>query len=470
VTQFSSNPISVNAGQGVNVQVIDVGGEGSISRVDFVVASPAIAVAIPQDLTAPFGTTITGVSAGTTTITATVYKSPPTPNPCTAVATINVGAAASVCGTVVFNAGVFNPPSISIVEGGTQRVGTGTIMGTGTITRVDFSTGNGATATTAPLIDNDGAPWVTWVTGVAAGSTALTANITKSPPTTGACTGILPISVIEASDAWFQAVNGDVISSGDLISQIPDTCVESAGCTPYFITDGEGGYPGVAIYGDGASYDFEAGGGTGDDKVSTQSWLADTNYSGEASMYTYDTLVSYVPSSIMNNLSNLGGSVSDISGASTDSDGYEWYRASGDLTITGDISISGGRKVVVLVEGSLTIEGKINLDNPEDDFFMALVGGDIDVSPVVTSTPSEFGLEGIYFADGSFRTLAAAVPPDVALRIRGSLVAGSVNFGRNLAAGNDIAPAEMVEYSAEIILNYPKTLSRRHVVWREVAP
>jgi len=152
----------------------------------------------------------------------------------------------------------------------------------------------------------------------------------------------------------------------------------------------------------------------------------------------------------------------------TDSDGYTWYKKVGDLAINGNVTIDN-KKVILLVEnGNLTINGRINLGSG-NDFFMAIVGsggsgGNIIVGDTVTSPSNEYALEGVYFADNNFNTGAG----DELFRIRGSVSASTFTLGRE--GGGNTEPAELFEFAPEILVNYPETLNPTNVAWKEVVP
>jgi len=165
------------------------------------------------------------------------------------------------------------------------------------------------------------------------------------------------------------------------------------------------------------------------------------------------------------------GSATLDSASPTDGNGYTWYKKTGDLTISSDIIITAGKKVILLVEGgNLYINGKINLSS-SNEFFMAIVGerssgtgGNIVISDTVTSSPSGYTLEGIYFADNNFHTGGG----DSTFRARGSVSSDTFNLARD--GGDATTPSELFEYAPEIMVNYPDTLNPTNIAWKEIAP
>jgi len=159
--------------------------------------------------------------------------------------------------------------------------------------------------------------------------------------------------------------------------------------------------------------------------------------------------------------------------ASVADGGYYWYRTSGNVTIGspgGSNFININRKIILFVDGNLTIYDGPRLNNFPNDFFMVVVSGDIDVDPALvspdTSTPA---IQGIYTCDGTFSTGTNGVDDGI-LVVEGSVAASAFNLERDLVNENTDTPAEHFIYSPALISNYPSALAERHLIWREVAP
>ena len=255
---------------------------------------------------------------------------------------------------------------------------------------------------------------------------------------------------------WWQAVDGDVLSQGDLRSDIPTGAQR-------FILPGIGGYPGIALYGDGGSFDFTndaASTGT----PSTKGWLVSSDLS--LKKYDYAFFEGLIPTNTV--FYQIAGDVNANvfteanPAAKVSPDGYFWYKATGNTTINGALAISATRKVILFVDGGkLTIGGNVTITDPGQGFFMAIVGGPIDIAPTVTT------LHGMYISDDTFSTGVSAVQ----LNVKGSVVSYSgVSLQRDLAALNATTPAEVFQFDPALLFTYPKSLTPRKVVWREVAP
>ena len=258
--------------------------------------------------------------------------------------------------------------------------------------------------------------------------------------------------------AWWQSGDGSIFTQGNLQSIMPASSTAPT-CINTLIQDG-GGIPGIAI--GGASGALQTGTGT----VSSKDWFAKSPMNGR--IPDYDSFVSLIPSSLTpsDTGATCGGGTFNVGGA-TNGKGYYWYRHNGDVSITSDVNLNPGRKVILFVDGNLTINGKISY-NPANSYFMPIVKGNITVSPTVTTPKGTPTLTGVFYCDGKFDSGAGAVP----LSVLGSVVAkGGVTLQRDLGGiGNRDASAESFTISPDLMLNYPGELSFKRPIWREVAP
>lgn len=253
---------------------------------------------------------------------------------------------------------------------------------------------------------------------------------------------------------WWQVVGGDAITNGALQSNIPVTCV-LPGCNPRFILDGTAGaIPGNAIFGGTTTLTTP--------NVSSKGWLGNSSYLGRKYDSAYFT--NLIPTSVSFNRVGPNATQADFDGGVA-SNGYYWYRSTGNLTLTGNITINGNRKVVLFVDGGdFNINGKINIQTRGSGFFMAIVAGNINVGSSVTGAPS---IEGLFVSDGSFSTGTGNLP----LAVRGTVVGwGGVSLQRDLGVGNNTGPAETFEYGPDLVLLYPRDLVQDRINWQEVIP
>jgi hypothetical protein len=324
----------------------------------------------------------------------------------------------------------------------------------GTIDRVNFSSSRTSVATVNPSSDSSAA-YTTKATGVSEGTTTIRADVVMSGAVR--CSDTATLNVNPNVDAWWQTIDGDISTNGNLRTEIPTSCTGS--CQPYLSLEGEGGYPGVPSYSGVANF--------GDGDVSSVGWLAQTA-TGYKRTYNYAFFEKLIPSDVpLNEISDStvnGGYF--VSGGSSYK-GYVWYHYSGplDLTINSNINLPGDRKVILLVEdANLNIQGRINL-NKGRGFFLAIVEKNIYIDPSVAH-PSQIELEGVFFSEGAFYTGAASDQ----LHIRGAVAAlGGIVLQRNLS-NNSQTPAELFEYAPDLILTFPRELTKKRIKWKERAP
>ena len=239
---------------------------------------------------------------------------------------------------------------------------------------------------------------------------------------------------------WWQVVDGDVTAIQGLVSDVPTSNV--------FIDDGDGGYPGVPVYGTSLN--------VGDGSTSSTNWNADTT-TIQPRTFDYLYFENLIPDDVtLNDISKLSA------GGATQSYGYEWYKVTGNLAIDDLLNLTS-RKVILFVSGDLNINNEIFVTNGVG-FFGTFVGGSIYVYGGITRAANP-SIEGIYLTDEDFSTGAGTSK----LWVRGSIVAlGGFNLQRNLA--NDATPSEIFEFAPDQILLFPKELSFKRTKWTEVSP
>jgi hypothetical protein len=357
------------------------------------------------------------------------------------------------------------PATASIQIGSSTTLTTNVTIGSGTVDRVDFASANTGIVTVNPALDNT-VVYSTQATGVAVGSTTVTANVIMGG--SSRCNDISSLTVTPPGP-WWQVKDADVTSNGDIISPIPGSCILPA-CNPVFGLKGAGGFPGVPAYG-GATADFQAGAGTGRAAEDPYNWLAASRYNGRT--YDYAFFERQIPDDVVINELTPPVTGGTFNSGGAPSRGYVWYHWNGatlgDLTINGNVNLVGSRRVVLMAEGAnVTINAGIQLQNPGQGFFMMVVGkdanglkGDILVDPSVSS------IEGIFLAESEFKTGVASTQ----FNARGSVVAyEGVSLQRDLGASNANTPAEVFTYAPDIIATFPSVFTQRRIRWKEVAP
>lgn len=337
------------------------------------------------------------------------------------------------------------PATTSINNGQSQLFSANLTMALGPVINVVFSVDN-ASLNASPSIDPL-SPYTTTVTANSTGNGILTATVTMANGST--CSDTSAITVTQPGP-WWQIGRGNAITPGGVRSLIPAV-------DPFIRDDSSSGFPGMVIYGTGTP-DFSAGAGTG--AVSSEGWLVQTAISANVYSYNYfNALASGRTFSVL----PAGTSLRNNNFSSTpEDDGYRYLKVTGNASVSNKLNVNNAQKrVVVFVEGDLTIDNDISID-VTDGFLMFIVRGNIIVNPNVVE------LDGIFSVDGSFRTGTDGDDPQ--LVVTGSVVAGTLLLQRDLLASNGSSPAEIFIYSPELVVNFPPALSDKHLVWREVAP
>lgn len=142
-----------------------------------------------------------------------------------------------------------------------------------------------------------------------------------------------------------------------------------------------------------------------------------------------------------------------------------------DLTLpsTGvwTIDSSGPRKLVILVNGDLTIQRNIIISPwhlPLGSFLSFIVKGDINIESGV-SNGGNAALNGVYIADGQIKTSAS----NNRLTVMGTYIGyGGLIFQRTWVGM--ATPTESFFYDPTLIMQAPFELGRTPFVWQEVAP
>lgn len=288
--------------------------------------------------------------------------------------------------------------------------------------------------------------------GFAPGTTTLTVTCTLSGG--GTCTGDSETVTVVNPSPWWQVEDSDVISNGNVSSQIPVSCVNPS-CTNSLITNNTNESPGVAIAGGNIN--------TSPGKVSTPNdWNASSPYSGNP--YSYDYFENKAKCGVTSNLAtSTVTNLSNLLLGSPSAGGYYWLRHNGSMQINNDIAI-GDNKVILFVKGGdLTINGDITVTSGRG-FFMTIVEQNILIDPSVLM------LQGLYFSDRQIRTGTNGPGADEQLQVRGSVAAfDRIVLQRNLP-NNAAAPGELFEYAADQIMMFPACLGEQEIQWKELAP
>lgn len=258
---------------------------------------------------------------------------------------------------------------------------------------------------------------------------------------------------IVAAPPWWQ-VSGDVISGGGIDSKLPSGSV-------FNIVSGTNISPGLPI--------LNGAGTFGSGSVSSKGWIAANTGESYPGVYTYDSLRAKLPADLTMNIAPASMVESTFNSGST-YEGYKWYQTNGSASLTDldNVVDIGSKKVIVFVNGDLTINSQVTF-NEANGFVMFIVKGTTTISAsIANATAGTPELKGIYVTN-MFQTNTAGSGADQQLHLRGSVIANNiVTLRRSLAT--TASPAEYFQYSPGMAMNIPSQLLIRRLSWKEVAP
>jgi hypothetical protein len=254
-----------------------------------------------------------------------------------------------------------------------------------------------------------------------------TISLSSSSSTVG------PLYLWQEVNPWFQTWEGDVHSNGTVSSGIP-----SSATNPYFSLHDSDESPGVVSY-HGGSANF------GEGTVSDEGWLAKDSFSKRSFNYFYQLVGSPDPDTF------------PINGKLPNENGVYYYDAS--LTL-GKETVPDGRKLVILVDGDVTLTDDINV--VPGGSLVLICSGNIDVAGSIEQ------LEGIYIADGTFSTGDA----DNQLTAEGVFIAQEFVLQRGSPADplNNTTPYEVFYYRPDLVINSNPEIWTANYSWQEIPP
>jgi len=282
--------------------------------------------------------------------------------------------------------------------------------------------------------------------------------------------------------AWVQAEGGDVYASGSLRSFLPAVTPRT------FVNDGSGGYPGVIQYGTTCDFDSDPqyNGCTLINPPANPLLVSSTNWninSGRQKIDFYDffyrrfgaptTATTAAP---FDNLTSVSKPASNCTAT-----GCSPYYVVGNMTTSaGQWTVGANERIVIIVDGDLTINGNIRIT--PGGFLAFIVHGDIAVSSAIgrTTTDDTPNVEGIYVAsnsnyDSNFYTGSSSTTDGTIVRFvgKGMFVADNFILQRDLQSfgvTNTGAAAELFIYNPQLLLTMPDQMKDVATVWQEVAP
>lgn len=261
--------------------------------------------------------------------------------------------------------------------------------------------------------------------------------------------------------AWMQTRGGDVYAAGTVQSLIPSTASPSR----VFSLDGSGGAPGVLRY--GGAFDFQIDAGSGEAYISSTNWNVNTTDRYATDYYDLMWRKFGGPTTVDFDAEALAAPLTQPISRETP------YVAVGDVATSGNWVVPTGEKLILFVDGDLTINGRITTTGT--GFFAAIVKGNITVASGVgttynSTTPT---LKGVFITSpsGTFSTGASVVGTERFVG-EGVFVAGSFVLQRSLAVvgQNAVYAAEYFLYDPAILFTLPDEMMETATTWSEVSP
>ncbi len=259
---------------------------------------------------------------------------------------------------------------------------------------------------------------------------------------------------------YFQAIDADVVSAQDIKSYLPENV--------YLLLkkqDTPDDTPGIAFY--GRNLTLGAG------EVSVNNWKANTNITSNYSNYLYPYFAKKTPSEVRTRWEEEGKVLTSTSIPITRSlqeiinqeeyiqkGGYYWTKVEGNIEINQSSNFSS--KLILLVDGNLTIKGNITLS--DDGFLMIIASGNVSVDPDVTE------VNGIIVTNQTFSSGTKGRRLDNQLIFKGSILANKISLQRSLPPTSPSQPAEIFEYKPNYVLSLPRYYWIKKHKWRETNP
>jgi len=242
-----------------------------------------------------------------------------------------------------------------------------------------------------------------------------------------------PFYIWQGREAWLKTYDGDIAAQGSL--------AVSVAVDDYLADTDIADFPGVVSYNSGTP-DF------GEGYSSAEDWLAETATSPKGRTFGgFKTLLGDPPAeeSAFTTLSSL-------------STGTYFYEGESISIGAGD-NLTGGNRVVLLVDGDVTIDADLTV--AEGDFLAIVASGTIAFGAEVAQA------QGIFFTDGSI-TIAES---ETQFQGEGMFLADDgFSFNRDLEAAGNLEPAEVFTFRPDFLINSPSGLWITPRTWQEVAP
>jgi hypothetical protein len=241
---------------------------------------------------------------------------------------------------------------------------------------------------------------------------------------------------------WWQAIGGNVYGANGIRSYIPP----STSTQQLILADAkDNGRVGFLAYGtkleDEIGYNPNA-------RISSKLWEIQSLYQGLRYDYNfYNTRMDIFASTAWD-----GGDLNyEDKGV-----GYQIFKHTGDVTLSA-LSLTGTEKVILLVNGNVTVNGDITVANGA--FLGIIAKGNITFNANVAKAQGWFVAENINVPCHDGNSDGTCDRDDVQFLGEGSFVGWTnINLGRDRYKTNNLEPSETFTYRPDLFMNVPKPM------------
>ena len=257
-----------------------------------------------------------------------------------------------------------------------------------------------------------------------------------------------------ANVGWWQVVGGSVTAKGSVFSTIP--ALTDATKRKLILQDANL-KDGLLSFGTGVSL-----GSYG--SVSTSNNQFNQSYGGTS--YTYDYFA--------NKFFNLGQSWAGgdlVSYTQQNAEDYRLLKVSGslDLASGGSVTINGGKKYIILVDGDVNVKNSITISS--GSFLAVIARGKISFNPEAVDALGVNRFDGWYLGNEIDFGSTGNTATELQFVGNGSFVAWS-NFylNRDRGSQNAFAPSEIFTYRADLLESAPEVLKENYKYYERYNP
>lgn len=248
---------------------------------------------------------------------------------------------------------------------------------------------------------------------------------------------------------WFQARGGSVYAGTGISTTVPPSMV---GFGHNFIVPSIGwGQTGIARIGAGSIFL-----GSDNPPISVTGWNALSSFKGDNQDYTYfNNKMGIFDKTAWDGASNVS--------YSPGGNDYQIYKHTGAVTFDAGQAPAAGQKMIYLIDGDVTVTQ--NIPVPSTSFLAVIASGTIHFQAAVTAVTGWYVANTIDIqSTGNKATEAQFVGT-------GSFVGfTSINLTRDMGAANNTSPAQLFDYSPELLLNAPDPMRTATTRWQQINP